>query len=67
MLSLLAGEGTALVAPGLRLSRAELRTASHRFAARLHALGFRRGDRLAVWLPDGAGWHRVLSRRPSVK
>jgi len=60
MLSLLAGEGTALVAPGLRLSRAELRTASRRLAARLHALGFRRGDRLAVWLPDGAGWLQCL-------
>jgi fatty-acyl-CoA synthase len=60
MLSLLAGEGIALVGPSLRVSRAELRTASRRFAARLHALGFRRGDRLALWLPDGAGWLQCI-------
>ncbi len=60
MLALLAGEGTAFVGPGLRVSRAELRAASAALAARLHALGFRRGDRLAVWLPDGAGWLQCL-------
>lgn len=60
MLGLLAGEGTAVVAPGLRLSRAELREASMALAARLHAQGFRRGDRLALWLPDGAGWLQVI-------
>ncbi len=56
MLSLLAGEGTAFVGADLRVSRAELRTAAAALAARLHAEGFRRGDRLALWLPDGAGW-----------
>jgi acyl-CoA synthetase (AMP-forming)/AMP-acid ligase II len=60
MLSLLEGEGAAVVAPGLRISRAELRDASLRLAARLHVLGFTRGDRLAVWLPDGAGWLQCL-------
>jgi fatty-acyl-CoA synthase len=56
MLSLLDGGGAAFVGPGLRVSRAELREASSALAARLHALGFRRGDRLGLWLPDGAGW-----------
>ena len=60
MRALLAGEGTAFVGPGLRVSRAELRAASAALAARLHALGFRRGDRLAVWLPDGAGWLQCI-------
>ena len=60
MLSLLAGEGTAFVGADLRVSRAELRAASAALAARLHALGFRRGDRLALWLPDGAGWLQCL-------
>ena len=53
MLSLLAGEGTAFVGADLRVSRAELRAASAALAARLHALGFRRGDRLALWLSFG--------------
>ncbi len=60
MFSLLAGEGTALVGPGQRISRSELRAASSALAARLHALGFQRGDRLALWLPDGAGWLQCL-------
>lgn len=60
MEALLAGEGLAIVAPGLRIARAELRAASQALAARLHALGFRRGDRLALWLPDGAGWLQCL-------
>ncbi len=60
MRALLAGEGTAFVGPGLRVSRADLRAAATALAARLHALGFRRGDRLAVWLPDGAGWLQCL-------
>src|SRR5690349_15031763 len=60
MFSLLEGEGTAVIAPGLRLSRAELREAALRLAARLHAMGFTRGDRLALWLPDGAGWLQCL-------
>ena len=56
MFTLLAGAAPAIVAPGLRVSRAELRAAALGLAARLHAQGFRRGDRLALWLPDGAGW-----------
>ena len=60
MRMLLEGDGTAFVGPGLRVSRAELRAASAALAARLHALGFRRGDRLALWLPDGAGWLQCL-------
>lgn len=41
-------------------TRAELLAESHRAAARLSALGFRRGDVLAVWLPDGASWLQLL-------
>jgi len=41
-------------------TRAELLAESRRAAAHLAALGFRRGDVLAVWLPDGAGWLQFL-------
>ena len=41
-------------------TRAELLAESRRAAAHLAALGFRRGDVLAVWLPDGASWLQFL-------
>ena len=53
-------EAPAVIAPELHLTRAELLAASRALAAHLADLGFRRGDRLAVWLPDGAGWLQCL-------
>ena len=41
-------------------TRAELLEQSRHAAAHLSALGFRRGDVLAVWLPDGAAWLQLL-------
>ncbi len=41
-------------------TRAELLAESRRAAAHLSALGFARGDVLAVWLPDGASWLQLL-------
>lgn len=41
-------------------TRAELLEQSRRAAAHLSALGLRRGDVLAVWLPDGAAWLQLL-------
>ena len=41
-------------------TRAVLLDQSRRAAAHLAALGFRRGDVLAVWLPDGASWLQLL-------
>ena len=44
----------ALVAGDRRLTFAELNTAASGLAARLHALGVERGDRVAILLPNGA-------------
>lgn len=41
-------------------TRAELNSAAQRAAALLHSLGFRRGDALCVWLPDGGAWLQFL-------
>ena len=41
-------------------TRAELLRQSQLAAAHLAALGLRRGDVLAVWLPDGACWLQLL-------
>lgn len=41
-------------------TRDELRSAAQRAAAFLHELGLRRGDTLAVWMPDGAVWLQLL-------
>jgi len=41
-------------------SRGDLRLASQRAATLLYDLGLRRGDTLAVWLPDGVVWLQLL-------
>lgn len=50
----------ALVCKDFAATRAELRAASLRGAALLSSLGLRRGDALAVWLPDGGSWLQLL-------
>jgi fatty-acyl-CoA synthase len=50
----------ALIDGSLRLNRAELRQAALRAALHLHELGLRRGDTLALWLPNGAAWLQLL-------
>src|SRR5471030_1141977 len=41
-------------------TRGELRIASRRAASFLHELGVRRGDTIAVWLPDGGVWLQLF-------
>lgn len=41
-------------------TRGELRAASRRAASFLHELGVRRGDVIAVWLPDGGAWLQLF-------
>ena len=41
-------------------TRAQLLHASQRAAAHLSTLGFRRGDVLALWIPDGGCWLQFL-------
>jgi acyl-CoA synthetase (AMP-forming)/AMP-acid ligase II len=45
---------------GRTATRGELRHASRSCAAYLTALGLRRGDVVAVWLPDGGSWLQLL-------
>ncbi|MCY1507165.1 Long-chain-fatty-acid--CoA ligase FadD13 [compost metagenome] len=45
---------------GKAVTRLELSIASQRAAGFLRARGLQRGDRLAVWLPDGAVWLQLL-------
>jgi len=45
---------------GAAVTRRELGVAARRAAGFLSSLGLRRGDRLAVWLPDGATWLQLL-------
>lgn len=42
------------------ITRGELRLASQRAASFLRELGVRRGDAVAVWLPDGGVWLQLL-------
>ncbi len=42
------------------VSRLELKAASQRAARLLQNMGLRRGDTIAVWLPDGAVWLQLL-------
>src|SRR6201996_1819922 len=42
------------------LTRGELAIAARRAASFLHDLGIRRGDTVAVWLPDGAVWMQLF-------
>ena len=62
LLDLLAGHDhqPALVDGSLNVSRGELRDSALRAARHLHHLGMRRGDTLALWLPNGAAWLQVL-------
>ncbi|AQH02471.1 acid--CoA ligase [Burkholderia sp. KK1] len=41
-------------------TRGELGVASRRAASFLHELGVKRGDTIAVWLPDGAVWMQLF-------
>ena len=49
----------ALVTEDARVTYAELAASARAFAAGLIATGVRRGDRVAVWLPNGADWLTV--------
>jgi acyl-CoA synthetase (AMP-forming)/AMP-acid ligase II len=53
-------DAPAFSAEGRTVSRVELRAASEAAAAGLTALGFSRGDVLAIWLPNGAAWLQLL-------
>lgn len=50
----------AIVAGDRQVSRAELREAAERAARGLAGLGLRRGDVIALWLPDGLAWLQTL-------
>ena len=41
-------------------SRGQLREQAQAAAAALHSLGLRRGDALALWLPNGPAWLQLL-------
>ncbi|MFZ9406353.1 MAG: AMP-binding protein [Burkholderiaceae bacterium] len=45
---------------GQILTRGQMRTEARVAAAALHALGLRRGDALALWLPNGPAWLQLL-------
>jgi fatty-acyl-CoA synthase len=47
-------------AAGQSVTRGELKKAAQCAAAFLHQLGLRRGDTVAVWIPDGAIWLQLL-------
>jgi acyl-CoA synthetase (AMP-forming)/AMP-acid ligase II len=54
------GDLPAFHAGGQSATRAELRLSARRAAAFLHQLELRRGDTMAVWMPDGAVWLQLL-------
>ncbi len=60
--NLLAGwdDAPAFVEPGNTVSRGQLRAAALAAAHGLRALGFQRGDVLALWLPNGLAWVQLL-------
>ena len=62
MAQLLAGadDAPALVIDGRTVSRAQLAAAASAAAKGLAGLGFKRGDVLALWLPNCAGWLQLL-------
>jgi fatty-acyl-CoA synthase len=53
-------DATALVVDEWRMSRGDLRRAGAGAAAMLAARGYRRGDALALWLPNGPVWMQLL-------
>jgi len=55
-----AGDLPAFHADGHTATRAQLKISAQRAAAFLHQLGLRRGDTIAVWMPDGAVWLQLL-------
>lgn len=62
LLDLLAGhdDEPALIEGSTCISRGVLRQSAHHAARHLHHLGLRRGDTIALWLPNGAAWLQVL-------
>lgn len=54
------GDLPAFHAGGQTATRDELKAAGQRAATFLYQLGLRRGDTLAVWMPDGAVWLQLL-------
>ena len=50
----------AFISDGNTITRGELRQAAADAAQGLAALGFKRGDALALWLPNGAAWLQLL-------
>jgi fatty-acyl-CoA synthase len=59
---LLAGHDhhAALVDGDRMFTRLQLRQAGQRAALHLHRIGLRRGDALAIWLPNGVAWLQLL-------
>ena len=59
---LLAGADSApaFISDGKTITRGELRRAAADAAQGLAALGFKRGDALALWLPNGVAWLQLL-------
>jgi acyl-CoA synthetase (AMP-forming)/AMP-acid ligase II len=51
-----APDAPALISDAERVTYAELVTAARGFAGALLALGVQRGDRVAIWLPNGVDW-----------
>ena len=62
LLDLLEGhdDAPALIDGPVRTTRAQLRAAAQSAAGHLHQQGLRRGDTLALWLPNGAAWLQWL-------
>src|SRR5262245_53447530 len=54
------GDRTACVADGVRTTFRELHDRVGRLAGHLHAQGFRRGDRLAILLPNGMDYIELI-------
>ncbi len=50
----------ALVTAESTFTRVQLREAARAAAAGLYAMGLRRGDAMAVWLPNGPAWMQLL-------
>lgn len=56
MITMLNGAKPTLVYNGAAISAAHFERAAAGFAAALHRLGLRRGDRLALWMPNCPAW-----------